>query len=73
VVPSDDHECAWKAHALELKKQLDDVAEKQRVQQEQLEALQKKRLSGTFSGRMKCASRQTRPSSGWGTAAMARA
>ena len=42
MVPVDEHECAWKEHALDLQKQLDDVAEKQRLQQEQFEALKQK-------------------------------
>jgi transposase len=59
VVPSDEHECAWKAHALELKKQLDDVAEKQRIQQEQLQALQKK-LFGKSTEKMPPMEREAR-------------
>jgi transposase len=59
VVPSDEHDCAWKAHALELKKQLDDVAEKQRLQQEQLEALQKK-LFGKSTEKMPPMEREVR-------------
>lgn len=59
MIPSDEHECAWKAHALELKKQLDDVAEKQRVQQEQLEALQKK-LFGKSTEKMPPMEREAR-------------
>jgi transposase len=59
VVPVDEHECAWKEHALDLQKQLDDVAEKQRLQQEQLEAL-KKKLFGKSSEKMPPMEREAR-------------
>ena len=59
MVPVDEHECAWKEHALDLQKQLDDVAEKQRLQQEQLEAL-KQKLFGKSSEKMPPMEREAR-------------
>jgi len=59
VVPVDEHECAWKEHALDLQKQLDDVAEKQRLQQEQLEAL-KQKIFGKSSEKMPPMEREAR-------------
>ena len=59
MVPVDEHECAWKEHALDLQKQLDDVAEKQRLQQEQLEAL-KKKIFGKSSEKMPPMEREAR-------------
>jgi len=59
VVPQSDHECEWKEYALTLQKQLDDVAEKQRLQQEQLEALQKK-IFGKSSEKMPPMEREVR-------------
>jgi transposase len=59
VVPAGDHECDWKEYALTLKKQLDDVAESQRVQQEQLDAL-KKQLFGKSREKMPPMEREAR-------------
>lgn len=59
MVPVDEHECAWKEHALDLQKQLDDVAEKQRLQQEQLEAL-KQKIFGKSSEKMPPMEREAR-------------
>jgi len=59
VVPPSDHECEWKEYALTLQKQLADVAEKQRLQQEQLEALQKK-IFGKSSEKMPPMEREAR-------------
>ena len=59
MVPTGEHECAWKEHALDLQKQLDDVAEKQRLQQEQLEAL-KKKIFGKSSEKMPPMEREAR-------------
>jgi transposase len=59
VVPTGDHECEWKEYALTLQKQLVDVAEKQRVQQEQLDAL-KKQLFGKRGEKMPPMEREVR-------------
>ena len=59
MVPPSDHECEWKEYALTLQKQLEDVAEKQRLQQEQLEALQKK-IFGKSSEKMPPMEREAR-------------
>lgn len=59
MVPPNDHECEWKEYALTLQKQLEDVAEKQRLQQEQLEALQKK-IFGKSSEKMPPMEREAR-------------
>ncbi len=55
----DDHDCAWKEHAAELKQQLDEVLEAQRRQQEQLEAL-KRQLFGKKSEKMPPMDREVR-------------
>lgn len=42
MAPPDDHDCKWKEYAAYLQQQLTAVAEQQRAQSEQLEALKKK-------------------------------
>ena len=59
MVPQSDHECEWKEYALTLQKQLDDVAEKQRIQQEQLEAL-KQKIFGKSTEKMPPRAREVR-------------
>lgn len=59
MVPESDHECEWKEYALTLQKQLDDVAEKQRLQNEQLEALRQK-VFGKSSEKMPPMEREAR-------------
>jgi transposase len=59
VVPTGDHECEWKEYALTLQKQLDDVGEKQRLQQEQLDAL-KQKIFGKSSEKMPPMEREVR-------------
>ena len=59
MVPTGDHECEWKEHALTLQKQLDDVAEKQRLQQEQFDAL-KQKIFGKSSEKMPPMDREVR-------------
>jgi len=59
VAPTGDHECEWKEYALTLQKQLDDVGEKQRLQQEQLDAL-KQKIFGKSSEKMPPMEREVR-------------
>jgi transposase len=59
VVPTGDHECEWKEYAITLQKQLDDVAEKQRLQQEQFDAL-KQKIFGKSSEKMPPMEREVR-------------
>ncbi len=59
MVPTGDHECEWKEYALTLQKQLDDVGEKQRLQQEQLDAL-KQKIFGKSSEKMPPMEREVR-------------
>ena len=59
MVPTGDHECEWKESALTLQKQLDDVAEKQRLQQEQFDAL-KQKIFGKSSEKMPPMEREVR-------------
>ncbi len=59
MVPAGDHECEWKEYALTLQKQLDDVAEKQRLQQEQFDAL-KQKIFGKSSEKMPPMEREVR-------------
>jgi len=59
MAPPDDHDCAWKEHAVELKKELDEVRQAQRQQQEQLEAL-KRQLFGKKSEKMPPMDREVR-------------
>lgn len=59
MVPESDHECEWKQYALTLQKQLDEVADKQRLQQEQLEAL-KQKIFGKSSEKMPPMEREVR-------------
>jgi transposase len=63
MVPPGDHDCDWKEYALKLQQQLADVAkefeEKQRQQQEQLDAL-KKKVFGKSSEKMPPMDREVR-------------
>src|SRR5687768_15503994 len=59
MVPPGDHDCDWKEYALKLQQQLADVAEKQRQQDEQLEAL-KRKLFGKSSEKMPAMDREVR-------------
>jgi transposase len=59
MVPSGDHDCDWKEYALQLQQQLADVAEKQRQQEEQLDAL-KKKIFGKRSEKMPPMDREVR-------------
>ena len=59
MVPTGDHECEWKQYALTLQKQLDDVAEKQRLQQEPFDAL-KLKIFGKSSEKMPPMEREAR-------------
>jgi transposase len=57
VPPADEHDCGWKVYALALQKQLADVVEKQKEQQEQLEAV-KQKLFGKSREKMPPMSRE---------------
>lgn len=59
MVPTGDHECEWKEYALSLQKQLDDVGEKQRLHQEQLDAL-KQKIFGKSTEKMPPMEREVR-------------
>jgi transposase len=59
MAPPDDHDCAWKEYAAKLEKQLAEVIENQRRQQEQLGAVQRK-LFGKKSEKMPPMDREVR-------------
>ncbi|MGC4095112.1 MAG: hypothetical protein QM756_45770 [Polyangiaceae bacterium] len=59
VPPAGEHDCDWKDYALALQKQLADVAEKQKEQQEQLNAL-KQKLFGRSREKMPPMSREVK-------------